>query len=268
MSEIIREGRSTAADAPGVGPGRTGAVASDAPPPPSSPVTAGEKSSPVGLMVLVGLLVFAGISGGISLVIVILSLVVMIFMHELGHYLAARHGGMKATEFFIGFGPKLWSFKRGETEFGFKGIPLGAYVRIIGMSNLEEVDPEDEPRTYRQQSYPKRLLVAVAGSGMHFLMALVLLYTVLITTGSRSTKSRPTPIGPSRRSSRGVPPRRSASRRAIGSWLRAAQSSRPGPRPGCSSRPIRGRRSTSPCSETARRSWSPAPSVASFSSRC
>lgn len=183
MSEIIREGTSTAADAPVIDPGRTGAVATDAPPPPSGPVAAGEKSSPVGLMVLVGLLAFAGISGGISLVIVILSLVVMIFMHELGHYLAARRGGMKATEFFIGFGPKLWSFKRGETEFGFKGIPLGAYVRIIGMSNLEEVDPEDEPRTYRQQSYPKRMLVAVAGSGMHFLMALVLLYAVLVTNG-------------------------------------------------------------------------------------
>jgi membrane-associated protease RseP (regulator of RpoE activity) len=183
MSEIIREGTSTAADAPVIDPGRTGAVATDAPPPPSSPVTAGEKSSPVGLVVLIGLLVFAGVAGGISLVIVILSLVFMIFMHELGHFLAARRGGMKATEFFIGFGPKLWSFRRGETEYGFKGIPLGAYVRIIGMNNLEEVDPEDEPRTYRQQSYPRRMLVAVAGSGMHFLMALVLLYAVLVTNG-------------------------------------------------------------------------------------
>lgn len=182
MSEIIREGTSSAADAPVVDD-PAGAVATDAPPPPSSPVTAGEKSSPVGLMVLIGLLVFAGISGGISLVIVILSLVFMIFMHELGHFLAARRGGMKATEFFIGFGPKLWSFRRGETEYGFKGIPLGAYVRIIGMNNLEEVDPADEPRTYRQQSYPKRMLVAVAGSGMHFLMALVLLYAVLVTNG-------------------------------------------------------------------------------------
>jgi membrane-associated protease RseP (regulator of RpoE activity) len=183
MSEIIREGTSTAADAPVADPGHTGTVATDAPPPPSSPVTAPEKSSPVGLMVLIGLLVFAGVSGGISLVIVIVSLVFMIFMHELGHFLAARRGGMKATEFFIGFGPKLWSFKRGETEYGFKGIPLGAYVRIIGMNNLEEVDPADEPRTYRQQSYPKRMLVAVAGSGMHFLMALVLLYAVLVTNG-------------------------------------------------------------------------------------
>ena len=47
---------------------------------------------------------------------------------------------MKATEFFLGFGPRLWSFKRGETEYGVKAIPAGGYVRIIGMSNLEEVD--------------------------------------------------------------------------------------------------------------------------------
>ena len=57
---------------------------------------------------------------------------------------------MKATEFFLGFGPRLWSFRRGETEYGVKAIPAGGYVRIIGMSNLEEVDPADEPRTYRQ----------------------------------------------------------------------------------------------------------------------
>ncbi|MBW3645134.1 MAG: site-2 protease family protein, partial [Actinobacteria bacterium] len=77
----------------------------------------------------------------------------MIFMHELGHYLTAKAAGMKVTEFFIGFGPRLWSFRRGETEYGFKAIPAGAYVRIIGMSNLEEIDPAEEDRTYRQKSY-------------------------------------------------------------------------------------------------------------------
>ena len=61
----------------------------------------------------------------------------MIFLHELGHYLTAKWSGMKVTEFFLFFGPKIWSFKRGETEYGIKCIPLGAYVRIIGMSNLE-----------------------------------------------------------------------------------------------------------------------------------
>ena len=96
---------------------------------------------------------------------VIVGFVLMIFVHELGHYLAARRAGMKVTEFFLGFGPRIWSFRRGETEYGFKAIPLGAYVRIIGMNNLEEVPPADEPRTYRAKGYWGRFCVAVAGVG-------------------------------------------------------------------------------------------------------
>ena len=55
-------------------------------------------------------------------------LLICIFLHELGHFLAARRAGMKVTEFFLGFGPRIWSFRRGETEYGLKAIPLGAYV--------------------------------------------------------------------------------------------------------------------------------------------
>ncbi len=97
---------------------------------------------------------------------------------------------MKVTEFFLFFGPKIWSFKRGETEYGIKCIPAGAYVRIIGMSNIEtDVPPEDEPRTYRQQSYPKRVLVASAGSIMHVLQAFVLLF-VAFTRARRARQQR------------------------------------------------------------------------------
>ncbi|KAA0234683.1 MAG: RIP metalloprotease RseP [Actinobacteria bacterium] len=117
------------------------------------------------------------------LLIVILSLIVVIFLHELGHYLAARRADMKVTEFFIGFGPRIWSFRRGETEYGLKVIPAGAYVRIIGMVNIDEVPPEDEDRTYRQKSYGQRMLVAVAGSGMHFLIALLLLFVIGVVWG-------------------------------------------------------------------------------------
>src|SRR5436190_4891279 len=125
-------------------------------------------------------------AGGWQLLLVVVSIVVMIVLHELGHYIAAKKSGMKVTEFFLGFGPKLWSYRRGETEYGVKAIPAGAYVRIIGMNNLEEVPPEDEARTYRQQSYPKRLLVVSAGSGMHFLLALLCLYMLLTVTGAPS----------------------------------------------------------------------------------
>ena len=85
------------------------------------------------------------------------------FLHELGHFVTARLTGMKATQFFIGFGPRLWSFHRGETEYGVRLLPLGAFVRIIGMNNLDEVPPADEARTYRQKSYPRRMLVITAG---------------------------------------------------------------------------------------------------------
>jgi membrane-associated protease RseP (regulator of RpoE activity) len=110
----------------------------------------------------------------------------MIFLHELGHYLTAKSAGMKVTEFFIGFGPRIWSFRRGETEYGVKAIPAGAYVRIIGMHNLEEVAPEDEPRTYRQQPFWRRLSVATAGSAMHFLIALSCIWAILVFSGAPS----------------------------------------------------------------------------------
>jgi membrane-associated protease RseP (regulator of RpoE activity) len=90
---------------------------------------------------------------------------------------------MKVTEFFIGFGPRIWSFRRGETEYGLKAIPAGAYVRIVGMNNLDEADPADEPRTYRQQSFPQRLLVVSAGSISHMLQAFVLLVIALGLVG-------------------------------------------------------------------------------------
>ncbi|MDA8276407.1 MAG: site-2 protease family protein [Actinomycetota bacterium] len=130
--------------------------------------------------------VLAVATGHVDLLVVVVSLVVMVMVHELGHLLAAKHGRMKVTEYFLGFGPRLWSFRRGETEYGVKALPLGGYVKIPGMTNLEEVDPADEPRTYRQQPFHARLLVAVAGSAMHFLMAFVLLWSLFAFVGTPS----------------------------------------------------------------------------------
>jgi len=131
----------------------------------------------------VGSLVALGLLAGWAWVAIILGVVVMIFLHELGHFVTAKWSGMKVTEFFIGFGPRIWSFTRGETTYGVKVIPGGAYVRIVGMNNLDEADPADEPRTYRQQSFPKRLLVVSAGSIMHLLQAFVLLVLLLGVVG-------------------------------------------------------------------------------------
>jgi membrane-associated protease RseP (regulator of RpoE activity) len=87
----------------------------------------------------------------VAIVGVVLTLPLIIMLHEAGHFFTAKRTGMKVTEFFIGFGPRIWSIKRGETEYGVKAVVLGGYCRIIGMTNLEDVDPEDEPRAYRSK---------------------------------------------------------------------------------------------------------------------
>ena len=135
------------------------------------------------LVVLAG--VFAAYALGIvKATAVILAVVVMIMLHELGHFATAKWSGMKVTEYFLGFGPRLWSIRRGETEYGIKALPLGGYVKIVGMHNLDELqDPADEPRTYRQKSYPRRLSVAVAGTFMHFVIAFVLLIVLHSSIG-------------------------------------------------------------------------------------
>jgi membrane-associated protease RseP (regulator of RpoE activity) len=143
----------------------------------------------LGLVFVAGLILFLGFSYSWYAVLMVAALAICIFLHELGHYLTAKAAGMKVTEFFLGFGPRIWSFRRGETEYGIKPIMLGAYVRIIGMSNLEEVDPADEARTYRSKPYWRRLSVAVAGSTMHLLIALVLIFTVFVGFGVEDASS-------------------------------------------------------------------------------
>jgi len=114
---------------------------------------------------------------------VIVALFVMIMLHELGHFVVAKRSGMKVTEFFIGFGPRVWSVRKGETEYGLKAFPLGGYCRIIGMTNLEEVEPDDEQRAYRSKRFLPKLGVALAGSTMHFIIAFVLIFIVLAGSG-------------------------------------------------------------------------------------
>jgi membrane-associated protease RseP (regulator of RpoE activity) len=114
---------------------------------------------------------------------IIFGIVAMVVLHEAGHYLVAKRSGMKVTEFFVGFGPRLWSFRRGETEYGVKAILLGGYVRVVGMTNLEEVDPGDEARTFRRASYLDRFLLTIAGVTVNFLLALVLFFVVIAGQG-------------------------------------------------------------------------------------
>ena len=137
-------------------------------------------------LVVAGLLMVAvGLLWGLPLLLMIIGVILMITIHELGHFVTAKWSGMKVTEFFIGFGPRIWSFHRGETEYGLKAVPAGAYVRIIGMNNLDEVPPEDEERSYRQQSFPKRLVVVLAGPATHLIQAFVILLVMFTLVGVR-----------------------------------------------------------------------------------
>src|SRR5580692_8047456 len=158
---------------------RGGLEGSDARPPHPEP-----KGSVVQLVAVVAaILALSMLTHSLDLLIVIFAIIAMVMIHELGHFATAKWSHMKVTEYFLGFGPRLWSIRRGETEYGVKALPLGGYVKIIGMSNTEDVDPADEPRTYRQQPFHNRLMVALAGSFMHFVMAFVLLWGLFVFVG-------------------------------------------------------------------------------------
>lgn len=104
-------------------------------------------------------------------------------VHEFGHLLTAKAFGMKATEYFVGFGPKIWSFRKGETEYGLKAIPAGGYVKISGFTHTEQVDPVDEPRAFWRYAAWKRLIVLAAGSVTHFIIAFVVLFIAALSVG-------------------------------------------------------------------------------------
>ena len=139
--------------------------------------------SRLGLAATLTFLVAAPFVFGMPLYIVILSMLAIVFLHELGHYVTAKATGMKATDFFVGLGPTIWSVKRGDTDFGLKAIPLGAFVRIIGMTSNEVVSPQDEDSTYRSKPYRQKLLVACAGSAVHFIVAIALIFAFSLAVG-------------------------------------------------------------------------------------
>lgn len=120
-----------------------------------------------------------------------LALLISIMLHEAGHFIAAKWSKMKATEFFVGFGPRIWSFKKGETEYGIKAIPLGGYVKIIGMTQGEEVPEADEPRTFRQGKTLNKLIVILAGITMNLLLAFMSFYVFFAFHGVATESNIP-----------------------------------------------------------------------------
>ena len=115
--------------------------------------------------------------------IFLFALLFSVMLHESGHFVTAKNFGMKCTRYFIGFGPTVWSTQRGETEYGIKAFPVGGFVKIVGMTSMDDVDPADEPRSFRRAPGWQRLIVLAAGSFMHFVLAAFLIFGLALGIG-------------------------------------------------------------------------------------
>ncbi|MBI3648563.1 MAG: site-2 protease family protein [Actinobacteria bacterium] len=122
-----------------------------------------------------------------GIVLFFVGLLLVILIHEAGHYAVARGLGFKVEEYFLGFGPKLWSFRRGEIEYGVKALPLGGYVKIAGMNPYQEVSPEDLPRAYGSKPRWQRAIVIAAGPFTHFFVGFILFAGVIAISGDPET---------------------------------------------------------------------------------
>jgi membrane-associated protease RseP (regulator of RpoE activity) len=114
----------------------------------------------------------------------VVALLFSVMVHEFGHYITARKYGMWVSEFFVGFGKRIWSVQRGETEFGVKAIPAGGYCKIEGMSPNDEMPQGQEERAFYKASSGKKLIVLGAGSFLHFVLGFVLLFSLFAGIGT------------------------------------------------------------------------------------
>jgi membrane-associated protease RseP (regulator of RpoE activity) len=114
----------------------------------------------------------------------IVALLFSVMVHEFGHYITARRYGMRVSEFFLGFGKRLWSFTKGETEFGIKAIPAGGYCKIEGMAPGDQMPAGEEDRAFYKASSGKKLIVLGAGSFLHFVLGYLLLFVLFAGVGT------------------------------------------------------------------------------------
>ncbi|MGL6234904.1 MAG: M50 family metallopeptidase [Segniliparus sp.] len=118
-----------------------------------------------------------------GVVLFALGILASVAWHECGHMWAALATGMKVRRYFVGFGPKIWSVKRGETEYGLKAIPAGGFCDIAGMTAADELAPDEEDRAMWKQKPWKRVFVLAAGPAMNLVLGVVLLYGVALVWG-------------------------------------------------------------------------------------
>lgn len=125
-----------------------------------------------------------------SWLIVFLGFCFLIMIHEAGHFFAAKATGMRVERFFLFFGPTLWSFKRGETEYGIKSIPIGGYVKITGMNPEEDVPPDHAENAYFRKPVWKRIVVVAAGPAVNIVLAFLILFGVYLVNGRPEVDQR------------------------------------------------------------------------------
>ena len=176
----------------------------------------------------------------VAVLIVFVVLLLSIGLHEVGHMVPAKRFGVRVSHYMVGFGPTLWSRTKGETEYGFKAIPLGGYVRLVGMyppdaavgnppartwlgrlardarqASAEEIRPGEDGRAFYHLSTPKKLVVMLGGPVMNLVIAFFLMAIVLVgiglptvtTTTSPASRSASSPPTPTRRASAPRPTR-------------------------------------------------------------
>ncbi|MDV3223542.1 M50 family metallopeptidase [Intrasporangium sp.] len=148
----------------------------------------------------------------VGVLVVVVGVALSIALHEIGHLVPAKKFGVKVTQYMVGFGPTIWSRRRGETEYGIKAIPLGGYVRMVGMlpprpgdeegqlrtvstgrfsqmvdqaraDSMEEVRPEDRDRVFFRLSPGKKVVVMLGGPLMNLLIGFVLITGVITLYG-------------------------------------------------------------------------------------
>ncbi len=154
----------------------------------------------------------------VGVLVIALGIGLSIALHEIGHLVPAKKFGVKVTQFMVGFGPTVWSRTRGETEYGLKAIPLGGYIRMIGMfppkpgddpthlrasstgrftqlmdqarqDSVDEVAPGDEHRVFYKLSVPKKVVIMMGGPVMNLLIATVLLGGIVTLYGVETAQN-------------------------------------------------------------------------------
>ena len=115
-----------------------------------------------------------------AILITIIGFGIMVFLHELGHFIAAKRFGVLVHEFAIGMGPKIFSFGKGETKYSLRLLPIGGYVRLEGEGELGE---NDNPRSFSNLAPIKRIIILFAGAFMNVVLGFLLFTFINLNSG-------------------------------------------------------------------------------------